>query len=315
MHNTVRFAALEQQAVRISQTLLDAGITPLFLKGFALAASIYPRPSDRPMGDLDLAVPALLYNRAIEVLGTIGLVEGPRDQAARPGVNGHAQMLHDPGGMTVMDLHYHVLGASIWAGADDRFWRRAVPLPINGSGGQVLRGALTLAPEDHLLHACLHGYSRIRSHSLFRWITDSMAVVRVTGDAFRWDVLVDESHHQRCGPLMAASLRYLVDEFDLAVPARILQALSNGPAHFYDIGYFRATSQRSRSGSPWLRFVQKWYACQRQVNRALWSPLAFGRVLARHWGCSSIPELLWQLIVRRADPDPPAAGRRPDNSV
>lgn len=298
MRNMVRFAALEQQAAAISATLLEAGITPLMLKGFPLAATFYKRPSDRPMGDLDIAVPAGDFDRALAALQGIGLVRSAQDPATRMGVNDHAVAVRDPNGMSSVDLHYHVLSTSLWQGADDGFWERAIALPLTGARGPV-HGALTLAAEDHLLHACMHGYSRVRSHSVFRWITDSVAILRSAGAAFRWDVLIEEANRQRCGPMLAASLRYLVDTLEVPVPAWALTALSDGTAHSYDIGYFRATTQMSHSKSSLLRMRYVWLMTQRQLNRPLRSPRALGPVLAWRWGCSSVWQLPGEFLRRR----------------
>jgi hypothetical protein len=300
MRLMVRFAALEQQAAAVSEALLANGITPLFLKGFPLAAGVYPRPSDRPMGDLDIAVQRQDFERAVEVLDLLGLIADHRDVSIRMGVNEHALPLRDPNGMTVIDLHHNILDDSLWQGADDGFWQRARPFPLSGSTGR-LSGALTLAPEDHLLHACLHGYSRVRSHSVFRWITDSIAVLRLAGDGFRWDTVVEEADRQRCGPVLAASLAYLVEEFDVPVPVSVITALTRGKAHYYDVGYFRASTRMSHSASLWRRFVLVWMTSQRQMNRAMWSPLSVGSFLAWRWGCDSVVDVPGEFLRRARD--------------
>lgn len=311
MRLTVRFAALEQQATTISRTLLAAGITPLFLKGFPLAAHVYPRPSDRPMGDLDIAVPQPDFEHAVEVLGSLGLVADARDASIRMGVNEHAVPLRDPHGMAVVDLHYNILDDSLWQGADDGFWQRAQPLSLSGASGS-LSNALTLAPEDHLLHACLHGYSVVHSHSLFRWITDSIAVLRKAGGGFRWETVIDEASRQRCGPVLAASLAYLVETFDIPVPETAVTTLGKSKAHYYDVGYFRASTRLSHGRSLWRRFMLVWMASQRQVNRAMWSPVSVGRFLAWRWGCDSVVKVPAEFIRRaRNGRQRFANGRRP----
>jgi hypothetical protein len=71
--------------VEIAGLLADANIPAIWLKGFALAHTIYPNPGSRPMRDLDVLVPKAQREQARNCLAQIGytLRDVPQSEAMR----------------------------------------------------------------------------------------------------------------------------------------------------------------------------------------------------------------------------------------
>jgi hypothetical protein len=137
---------------RVVGALRAAGLRPVVLKGAALAGRCYDPVALRAISDLDLLLPAGELERADEVLRGLGY-----RQSCPPGWEEfYAQHHHrapylPPRGHPRLEIHVGLL---------DPRWRqqpdievmiaRAVEMPFGGAAGWAL------APEDQLVHACLH---------------------------------------------------------------------------------------------------------------------------------------------------------------
>jgi hypothetical protein len=129
------------------------GIPVMLVKGAALGAMSDPTFRDRPMSDIDLLVREADLARAGEALRATAWVEHP--DASLPGrLAGHHHLAPflDP---EVPDLRIELHRALLPAGHafridEDEQWARATRAPA------PFEGALLPAPEDLLLHACVH---------------------------------------------------------------------------------------------------------------------------------------------------------------
>ena len=231
--SAMRWVGLTAFAERIAAGLNAEGITPLVLKGYALAGTNYPSIDLRPMEDIDLAVRPEEFDRAAGIVAGMGFTLV--DAVSTSPMRRHGVEFQRPGEKFQLDLHQHVLFCSRWPSASDGFWHRAAPFAI---GNQP---ALTLCAEDHLLHACIHGY-RHNPVSPIRWMVDAALIVARPG--IDWQVLIDEAERHRCGPLLAAALHFLVLEVEAEIPQTVLEALSDLPWTRNDRRYFRAQGHR-----------------------------------------------------------------------
>lgn len=289
----IRAMVLHKVAQTIGTDLVSHGVVPLFLKGFALAVDWYDQSWQRPMGDLDIAVRPHQFAAAVERLRVHDFVLGSENTeivAPLVGINTHALTLRHPRNRQTVDLHHHVLGASIWPGADDGFWREARPF----RAGDV-PGMLTLAPEHHLVHACLHGYARSIGQVSVRWIVDACTILKRSGPAFRWDLVETEAARHRCGPVLAAALDYVAGIADVAIPAAVLRRLAESPAQTFDLAYFRVTRDTVHTPTLANRIRLRWHLLQRQRGRRFTNPLQFALALRRYWGSPS-----WWAMARSA---------------
>lgn len=277
----LRFILMERAARNLTQLFAEAGIAPLFLKGFALASQIYESPALRPMGDLDLAVPGADFVRATALLAGLGYREkSGRRMGLGPGL--HALTFKHAKTGEIVDLHRFVLACSRWDGADAGFWARALPMPIGDAT------ARTLAPEDHLLHGCLHGHARNVLQSPFRWMADAHRILVRNGAGFRWNLLLEEAERQRCGGVLAAALSFLATELGAPVPAGITAALAATKRRPEDDEYFRLYGTMPDVPSVALRARALWASYRRQEAMPRADPIRFLRWLARRWDRGSL---------------------------
>lgn len=294
------FIRLEATARLLAGGLAEAGIPVLFLKGFPLACRVYPSPAQRPMGDLDLAVPHEHFPRAAETLQHLGFVDARPESShnrAIPGLSTHAFPFRNEARQVNLDLHYNILNCSLWESADDGFWAEAEPLDQPGFGD-----ALTLAPEHHLFHACLHGYSRSLLQLSIRWMIDAHFILARSGAGFRWSLLEAEATRHRCGPLLAATLGYLAENLACPVPADVLQRLAAQQMPQFDRAFFRHTAELNEAAGFRRRLAIAWNACQRQTGRRFATPLPFIVQMARRWGVNSPGQLAAETLKHLGEP-------------
>ena len=162
----------QQELHRVLDLLHQAGVQVTLLKGAAhLAIGLYPDVALRPMGDLDLWIPAEEMPRAIKAL----TAEGYRvvDKVRRPVALRirYAQEIELQGKASIgeaVDLHYRPF-QGMWTLLVARIpqaslWEQRRPIPRRGGSAHVL------SPEDHLIHLAYHfsvnhhlGYPGIRT--------------------------------------------------------------------------------------------------------------------------------------------------------
>ena len=103
-----------------------------------------------------------------------------------------------------VDLHWHVFEECCRDDDDDALWAASAPVSIGGAATRIL------APEDQLIHACVHGEKWVRVPGI-RWVADAVVVVR--GGQVRWDRLVQQAVKRRFVLRLRAQLAYLPSIF------------------------------------------------------------------------------------------------------
>ncbi len=154
-----------------------AGILPVLLKGASLAFNVYPDPSLRPMGDLDLLVRKEDTSKAQGALATLGyspeLVAATRWEEEN--LLAHLPFQSAPGRIPV-EIHFRLFPRVMpYFPGEESLWGRVVSTTVEG------KQALRLAPPDELLYLCGH----LRKHvpSLYRllWFCDVALLWRKMG--------------------------------------------------------------------------------------------------------------------------------------
>lgn len=140
---------LEHELLATVQVLEDAGVASRVLKGQAWAHTVYPDPSWRGVGDIDLLVRSDDWYRAIELLTQRGARRTLPE--LRPGFDrrfGKDAMLNLRSGWQI-DLHRTlVVGPfGLWVAEEDLFAR---PTRLSIGGVTVT----TLNPEASFVHTC-----------------------------------------------------------------------------------------------------------------------------------------------------------------
>lgn len=195
--------------------LQEAGIETLVLKGVALGSMVYPDPGTRPSSDIDVLIRPRDYDRAMDLIESDGMrtdylqfdraVIRRFRHSAGVELTGHA-----------FDLHWRLLSERLDESIDAGLWDRSVV--VNLAGAPVA----TLCPEDHLLHAVLHG---MRSNQLspVRWVADSAFIIR--SSPIDWELLTEQAGRRHVGGSLAAGLDYLRQNFDVNVSDVVLRRL------------------------------------------------------------------------------------------
>lgn len=157
-----RYVLLKTARAHVQTTLSAAGIPALWLKGAALAETVYPQPVLRPMGDLDVLVPFERQTEALAALKAAGYADEPRDPLAAQTAaflppdetHHHYNLVGGPGGGVRVELHFRLAREILPdLAALDWFWSQTQQA-VDRTGATL--GFKTLRPEAHLLYLCAH---------------------------------------------------------------------------------------------------------------------------------------------------------------
>ena len=145
-----RARLLDTAMLESVEILLDAGITPLLLKGSAIAR-LLPEPDQRISADIDLLVPADRLDAAASALEAFGATR------SQPAISPDWERLFAPsvtiGWRTGTELNMHrTLAPGPYGHLVDLDELAASTVTVEVGGVDVL----TLRPELHLVHAALH---------------------------------------------------------------------------------------------------------------------------------------------------------------
>jgi hypothetical protein len=235
-----RAAAQETALGDALDALGPAGVSPLLLKGAALARLIYPDPALRPMGDIDLLVAPDEIDRAGVVLAERGFVAPPQPHSRAAAK--HRVFTRESNGVTVnVELHFRLESPNGKAESDPRTeWSRfdasARPLVIGG------RTARALGPTDGLRHLVRHLRAHVDVFTPLRlvWICDIVAF------AERFVEEIDWAAFRQADPDVVRVLGLLDVVSPLAAAAR--ERVGLGPARAGEWADFRGWPRRSFAG-------------------------------------------------------------------
>jgi hypothetical protein len=210
----VRNHLLWRTAQPVLDGLRDRGIATLLLKGIALVHANGDDLGARPMYDIDVLVPVERAGDAIEMLDELQWTPEQEQSAAwvrwRAVPRRHGWGFERGDGH--LDLHWHVLGDSVGARADTRFWADARTVLVDG------RPARVLDPAHLLLHVLAHGTRSLNAPAI-QWVADAVTVVRAYGADPRFaDRFAGEAAAQG---LVTASRRALETIGDALGPALV----------------------------------------------------------------------------------------------
>ncbi len=168
----------------VLRVLRGNGIDVIVCKGVHLANAAYFDPLARSMADADLLLHEPDLPRAVALLSQDGFAT-VRDCVGRDAfyARHHHLAPMDKGGFR-MELHRHLFPPP-WASAlpVDGLWARAEQAEIAGCRVRVL------APEDLVIHICVHAVVGEPFHHGLRPLCDLAAVIGRFGDALDWRAL------------------------------------------------------------------------------------------------------------------------------
>lgn len=271
----------------IDRALVDCAVPPLLVKGGSLALTVYPKPWQREMCDLDLLIHKSEREAALAALVQAGAVRLPDPPGRRFSLAalGEAQLLFELGPADVL--------VEVHTGLD-----KVVPRPIPYRS--VARRSDPIADlenvrcpnaEDHALLVVLHAATSGFDHP--RGLIDLELLLRLGLDA---DILVRRARAWRLQTALHLALRALHGLGSSSVQSEIIERLAPSVARrrlveaFYEPGAFPTARRTLEPGLPWLLAqgplrddLGAWllgvgrYAARRAVERSLARWLAHPR--------------------------------------
>ncbi len=179
---TMRNLFLFAEFRTVAEALQACNIPVIVLKGMHLAAAVYGAIGMREMDDMDILVPRDRLQAAADALADIGYgSQEPLDVEFWARKQHHLPRLRNAS-HTVVEVHWNVT----WPGdaqalSDPQgLWARAQPLTIAGCE------VLGLAPEDLLLHLCIHASFQHMFYTGLRPVCDLDATIRCYQAEMDW---------------------------------------------------------------------------------------------------------------------------------
>ncbi len=170
--NTFQMLHLSAEMARIGQSFEDGGIPAVFLKGPALAYSLYGDVSRRMSCDLDILIPIDRLEEAETLLTEMGY---RKDDYIQTVLNDwkwrhhHITFVHPEKGIKT-EIHWRLNPGPSWEPSFKELWERKKICLISG------RSLNVLGPGDCFLfllsHGARHGWSRLR------WLADIDQLMR-----------------------------------------------------------------------------------------------------------------------------------------
>ena len=210
---------LKSLLLRSVDALAEAGVeAPVVLKGYVLAARLYPDPLLRPSTDVDLLVREGELDSAHTALEGLGLRRvmdsGYGDYLSH---HHHYSYVGDAG---TVELHFRPAFGLGRALSSHAWLERAVPFALDGA-----RLVRHLAPEDELVYLCVHA----AQHAFLRlgWLYDlKLLVSRKPG--LDWDGVASRAREAGMGVAVRTALEVARARLDAPVPEEVLAALPGG---------------------------------------------------------------------------------------
>ncbi|MGE3074358.1 MAG: nucleotidyltransferase family protein [Dehalococcoidia bacterium] len=238
-------------AMRAVTVLRANGVEPVALKGLGLIASAYREAALRPMHDVDLLIAPGSYRASVDALVDAGWkpLRGDRADFFRRVRVFHALPLAGPDGIEV-DLHRRMLEENCFPGADEHALARTRCFEIGDDT------VTTLAPEDHVINACVHGV-RWDPVPALRWVLDVVVAVRSAGENFDWNYLVEEARNRRITLALAGALEF-ARSYESSIPEVVLEQLAAIPADKLERFDFRVQQGGNGLGTQVARYFTRY---------------------------------------------------------
>ncbi len=215
-----RMAMTESVLEDVVTRLTAGGIPVLLMKGAALAKTVYASFAERPMGDLDLLVPAAEAERGWKALVSSGWRVEFVGQEEFYGRHHHLPGLLDPKGLNlILELHRALLPVGGPFALDEaEIWREARPIRVGNAEALVPRA------EPLLLHLCIHfAWSHMLSDGLSRAVRDVGALL--AKDRVDWDRFVELAGLARASSCAYWTLLMAQEIGGAQVPREVLRRL------------------------------------------------------------------------------------------
>ena len=196
----------------VIETLAQAGIAPLLIKGTPLAYTVYPSPAARPRDDTDLIIPAAQVGPARDALLSRGYTATVH--CSELFAQFEVQKRDQYGVVHAFDVHWKISTQPTFAGTltYEEMLPRAVPVP--GLGPSAAAPCIT----DALMLSCIHPVMHHQNAERLLWSYDvHLLASRLTPGEL--EDFVGRARQKRISAVCAHRLRLACTMFGTAVPA------------------------------------------------------------------------------------------------
>jgi hypothetical protein len=217
-----QLSSLHDRLVALLALYAAHDIDVLLLKGAGLAYSAYARPTERPMGDIDLLVRPEVALRARDLALANGWTrrrDVPEERSYAD--HQHLSPLEDADGLQIgLELHTGLFTHQApFKLPPEQLWEGARRITVGGHPAYVP------SPEDQLLHAALHfAWSHEMTFGAFRTLRDVERILAAS--PIDWPTLVRKARTARGATCCYWTLRLARDLAGVPVPAEVLTELS-----------------------------------------------------------------------------------------
>jgi hypothetical protein len=220
---TAREILRRKQIATAIAALHHAGVTPVLLKGTALAYTIYPEPAARPRGDTDLIIRREDVARVKRVMGELGYAATNYCDGELLFCQFEMARTDEFGIDHAFDFHWKISTQAIFADALSYDELLAESMPVAALGPHA-RGA---GRVHALLLACIHPAMHHRCEERLLWLYDTHVLASSLGrnELERFANLAIE---KKIGAVSAHELERSRARFETALPASLIQRLSTG---------------------------------------------------------------------------------------
>jgi hypothetical protein len=213
--------------------LFDQAEIPLVvLKGACFALTIYPDIGLRPMGDLDLLVPASKLSEAVRIAKTLGYVDIVPE--ASPGLGdllGHAIFLQKTGVSSItLELHNSLVAdkSYTYAVPVDWFWSQTESFVCDLSKTRF-NNLRMLTPTAQILYAASHAMLQHGGkNTSLCWFYDLDRLIRFYAERVDWNLLLSQAKDFEWGSALDAALSQTYTYFNTPIPGHVRASLSEG---------------------------------------------------------------------------------------
>ena len=215
-----RTNSLYNDLAKILKALQQKNIPVIPLKGTYLAQTVYSNIALRPMADIDILVKKNDLLKAREQL--LGLGYSPSREIDIEIVQTYSQHLPPmvKQDSPPVELHWTLEAPTTPFTIDiEGLWRRAQPIFIAGAD------ALTLSPEDLLLHLCLHTSAHHLYSNGLQAFCDIRETIRHYRDELNWEILQNRASEWGAGNAVYLTLSLAKSLLDADVPDALLDRL------------------------------------------------------------------------------------------
>ena len=220
LRNGLRNKKLLLERNEIMARLQAHGLNMLVFKGADLAYSVYPDPCCRVVGDIDLLIEEMKYERATKTLLAEGFI--PLDRSSlqtRKGITKITSWTH-PEFTISLDIQIHANHHATWSGADQLYFTHAVTRG-DAANGEIL----ALCPEHALVQVCGHGLAQ-NFYPPVRWAADAVWILRSAGGEFNWDLALEAVHNNHSAPILSVAMNYLRIVLGTEIPQEAISQLN-----------------------------------------------------------------------------------------